>query len=356
MNPADDGADVPHEPETRELNALLDAAHAKGTFDGVALVARGDTVLCRRALGLADREAKTPHALDRAFPIASITKQFTALLVMQEVAGGNLHLDAPVADFLTDFGDGAAMSPQRAQITIKHLLTHQSGLPNPDDVSGFYQNPNRRIGADPVYVVRTFLSGDLLFAPGSQFSYNNGDYFVLAQLLQMVTGMAFPDLLNKRILQPLQMKQTSLVSGPTPRRTPAYEKTGTEYAPEPLVRLQNFGAAGAMQSTAGDMFLWNRALLTNRLLPAPFRDLMWTPDKERGYVACGSWVYGYLPFGKKTPTMVERQGGIGGIFAQNLLVPEDDISITLLSNIGEAAHLAAYTGQGLTCDLLRVLY
>ncbi len=351
MNPTN--ADNGPQKMSDAIHALLADAHAKGEFDGVALVGQGDTVLYRGALGLADRKKEIPHALDRPFPICSITKQFTALLVMQQVALQTLELDKTVVSYLPDFDQCDTL---RARITIRHLLTHQSGLRNLDAIPGFYQNTNRRIGADPAYVVNNFLCGGLTFAPGSEFSYNNGDYFVLAHLLQKITGTAFNQLLTQQIWEPLGMQRTSLVSGPTPRRVPGYEKVGADFVPEPSVRLQNFGASGAMQSTVDDLFLWNRALLTDKLLPRAFRNVMWTPDASRGYVACGSWVYAYLPFGGKTPTLVERQGGIGGIFAQNLLVPEDEICVTLLTNGGDAAQLAAYTGQGLTCDILRAVY
>ena len=337
---------------TAKLVALLDAAHEKDTFDGVALVSRGDTILCKKAWGFADRERKIKHDVHRPFPLCSITKQFTALLVMQEVARKTLRLEGAVADILPDFGAGDA---RRKQITVQHLLSHLSGLPNTDAVPDFYQNPDKRIADDPAFVVRTYLSGDLLSEPGAAFSYNNGDTMVLAALLQKVTGKPFADLLSERITKPLHLTRTSLVSEKAPRQVTGYAKTEKGWEAGTPVRLQNFGAAGAMQSTVEDMHHWNRALFTDRLLPRPIRDVMWTSDKKHGYVACGSWVYAYLPFGGKTPTLVERQGEIYGIFTQNLLVPDEAVAITLLTNGGDAATLSAYSGQGITCDLLRVV-
>lgn len=336
---------------TERIANLLETAHKNGAFDGVALVARGNEVLHRGAYGMANRENHTAHSLQTPFPICSVTKQFTALLVMQQVADGRLRVDGTLADYLPD----AQISDGAKRITLRNLLMHTSGLPNLDDVPGFYENVNPRL-TDPAYVLQTYCAGVGTFAPGSQFRYNNADYLALSAILEKVSGLPYAELLQARILGPLKMRRTSLVSARNPRRIAGYEKGTTGPVPEqPVYRLENFGAAGAMQSTVDDLLVWDRALDTDRLLPARWREIMFTSDPAKGYTAFGTWVYGYQKYGAKTPTLYERQGGIGALKAQNLRVPEDRISIILLSNL-DTADLAAYTGNTLTCDLLRAIY
>ena len=343
---------MPLSPIGQKIEAIVQSYHEKGAFDGVVLAAKGSAPLYRGAVGWANRQARIAHRLDAPFPLCSITKQFTALLAMQEVAAGRLKLDGTVADTLPDFRKATG-----ARVTTRQLLMHTSGLPNTDDMPDFYTKADARL-ADPTYVVRTYLQGDLVAEPGATFHYNNADYLVLAAMLQQITGKTYPVLLRERILQPLGMTHSGLLTpGGKPTEIVGYDvaANGKDAKPDDAYRLPNYGAAGAMYSTVDDMLRWDRGLLTDRLLPRAFRDVMFTGDPKKGYVAFGSWVYAYLPFGGKTPTLIERQGGIGALKGQNLLAPEDDLQVVLLSNI-DAADLAAYSGKGIACDILRVLY
>ena len=340
-----------------KIATLIAQHHKDGKFDGVALAMAGGTAVYRGAVGLATRGPKIPHTVDAPLPICSLTKQFTALLVMQQAADGVLSLNAPVAEKLPGLKKSGALS----HITARHLLTHTSGLPNLDDVSGFYQDRDPRC-ADPAHVLRTVaMSAPLSSPPGEKFRYNNLDYIVLAALLGEVSGKPYPVLLRDRILQPLGMKKTGMFlpgkeSSLNRSRAIGYDAPGDDPKPSaPIYRLENYGAAGALYATVDDLGRWDRALLTDRLLPRRLRDAMWTGDPTKGYVAMGSWVYSYLSYGKKMPTLVERMGATGAHRAQNLLAPDDGFAVVLLSNLGKA-DFAGYAGRGLACDILRVLY
>ena len=131
---------------SEKIGMLVLTNYVLDKFEGVVLAARNGTVIYQGAVGLADRGRKTPHALEAPFPICSITKQFTALLIMQQVAAGKLRLDGTISDSLPDFPKNTG-----SQITLKHLLTHTSGLPNTDDIPDFYTAPDPR-HTDPDYV------------------------------------------------------------------------------------------------------------------------------------------------------------------------------------------------------------
>ncbi|MBC8101409.1 MAG: beta-lactamase family protein [Cytophagales bacterium] len=334
-----------------KIGALVRGYHSRGAFDGVVLAGQNGEVVYQSAVGMADRKRGIPHVLEAPFPICSVTKQFTALLVMQQVAAGRFMLEGKISEYLPGF-----RSDTGSRITLKHLMTHTSGLANTDDIPDFYTSRDPRlIRAD--YVVKTYCQKPLTTPPGAKFRYNNADYLVLAAILEKTLGRPYEALLAERILRPLGMTRSGILGSQSSQsQVVGYERKGKVLAEEqPRYRLANYGAAGAMYSTVGDLLKWDRALQTDQLLPRAVRDLMFKSDPSKGYVACGSWVYGYIPYGGKVPTLVERQGGIGALHAQNLQALDDRISVILLSN-RDTVDLTAYTGKGLTCDILRVLY
>lgn len=353
-HPREAGAQVP------ALEAVVQASHMAGHFDGVVLVARNGKTLYGAGVGLADREKQTPNTLDTPFPICSITKQFTALLVMQLVQAGKVRLAGVITDYLPDF-----RADTGGKITVKDLLTHTSGLPSPDDVlpekdgvPGFYRQTDPKF-ADASSVVKTYLQGDLKAAPGEKFNYNNGDYLVLQAILEKITGKSYARLLKERVTEPLGMTHTGLIGRNlyAPGQAVGYVREGGKLVREPYFHLATFGAAGAMYSTARDMLRWDGALDRDTLLSKPYRETMFTADRSLGYVGLGSWIYlGALARVAKKPLLVERQGEIGGFRTLNLRAPEEGVSIIILGNTDAADLSATYMQKGLGYDLLRVLY
>jgi len=327
--------------------------HAQGQFEGVVTVTRHGSLIYAESFGLADRLRDYPNTLDTPYRLCSITKQFTALLVMQLVEKGNIRLDGTIGNYLPGLFPAASRS-----ITVRNLLTHTSGLANLDDVPGFYQNTDIRCTL-PVFVIQTYLQSDLKTKPGEKFSYNNSDYIVLQAILEKQTGQAFEVLLKDRVLKPLGMTHSGLVVDEKylTRQAIGYVQENGKPVVEPFYRVANFGAAGAMYSTARDMIRWNNALDSDTLLTKHYREIMFTADKSLGYVALGSWVYPASFAGRKVkPQLVERQGEIGGIRTLNLRVPEDAVSIVVLSNTDATDISATYLQKGLAFSLLKSLY
>ncbi|MES2465240.1 MAG: serine hydrolase domain-containing protein, partial [Armatimonadota bacterium] len=264
-----------------QIGALVKSYHERSLFDGVVLAAQKGAVVYQGAIGLADRQRRIPHTLEARFPICSITKQFTALLVMQQIVAGKLRLEGTVAEALPDFPKETG-----SRITLKNLLMHTSGLPNTEDIPGFYTSADPRL-ADSAYVVRIYGGKPLVSEPGAKFSYNNLDYLVLAAILEKTGGKPYAVLMKERILQPLGMTRSGLLNGrESASAIIGYERKGDSFAEEsPRYRLANYGAAGAMYSTVGDLFKWDRALQEDRLLPRAARDIMFKSDPTKGYVA-----------------------------------------------------------------------
>jgi CubicO group peptidase (beta-lactamase class C family) len=181
--------------------------NAKGDFEGVVLVAKGGKVIHKQAVGLANREWKIPHRLDTRFRICSITKQFTAVLVMQLVEAGKLNLDTPVSEYLPDFRKELG-----GKITLRNLLSSSSGLPTFDDLA-FWQKDDEQL-ASASFTAKNYIgssSSGLSFEPGAKFNYNNADFILVGAILEQISGKSFEQLLQEKILQPLGMKRTGIL-------------------------------------------------------------------------------------------------------------------------------------------------
>ena len=159
-----------------KIQEVLALAHKYRQFNGSALVAENGKIVYKGAYGLANMEWDIPNTPDTKFRLGSITKQFTATVVMQLVEQGKIKLDAKISDYLPEYRKDTG-----SKVTIHHLLTHTSGIPSYTDQPGFFENVSR----NPYKVdefVKKYASGDLQFEPGSKYSYNNSGYFLLGAI------------------------------------------------------------------------------------------------------------------------------------------------------------------------------
>lgn len=278
-------------------------------FSGVVLVADQGRPIYRQAFGLANREWSVPMTPGTRFRVASVTKTFTALLIMQAMQAGKLKPGTTVASVLPEYAQRSF-----AGVTIDQLLTYSSGLPTTDQTSGMgpYQQ-----AATPKELIALWANGPLTNAPGEKFAYKNLDYLLLGRVLEAVEGTSFRSLLDQRIVQPLGLDDTGYLDSARllPRLASAYfvdddDKSGTLHPDLPYYP-ENYDAAGAMYSTADDLLKFDSALRTTRLLDPEHTARMLEPHEALGHVAYGFWVYPCSAAGEKTHC-AERQGSILG--------------------------------------------
>ncbi len=264
-----------------QIDRIFQQRFDAGEFNGVALVARGGRVEYQRAFGWANLEWRVPNDARTKFELGSITKQFTALLVLQFVGEGKIRLDGHVSDYLkyyrTDTG---------TKVSVHHLLSHTSGIPNFIAAPGFLEGGDSRRR----YTVEEFAlkhcSGNLEFEPGTKFAYSNSGYFLLGAILETVSGKTYEQLLDERIFKPLGMKDSGYThtEAVLPHRAAGYERTPADLKNARYYDMSIPFAAGALYSTVGDLFLWDEALYTERLLPSKLRDLLFKPNlNDYGY-------------------------------------------------------------------------
>lgn len=332
-----------------KIKKILEGAYQKGEFSGVVLAAKSDKIIFSGAVGQANRGWNVANQLSTKFRICSVTKQFTAMLVMQFVEAGKVNLDSTVANYLPEFRKDTA-----GKVKIRNLLLSASGLPVlPDE---FYVSENAKL-TDANFVAGKYLQGDLLFEPGAKFNYNNGDFIILGAIIEKVSGKSYETNLREKILEPLGMKNSGLLKNETvvANLASGYSFKDGKFLNESFVQIQNFGAAGAMFSTAEDLLLWNKALMAYKLLSKKLTDEMFTPSTQLGFVAFGSWSY-KLKLGGAEKTIVERQGYINGFCVLNLIIPEDKFALIFLSNAETQTLFQTYASRGLSFEILKSIH
>src|SRR5690349_2276950 len=310
-----------------KIQEVLELAHKYRQFNGSALVAENGKVVYKNAFGMANMEWNIPNTSDTKFRLGSITKQFTATIILQLVEQGKIKLDGKLSDYLPDYRKDVG-----EKVTIHNLLTHTSGIPSYTSQPGFFENVSR----NPYKVdefVKKYASGDLEFAPGSKFVYDNSGYFLLGAIIEHVTGKPYEQVLKENIFDPVGMKNTGYDHHDTiiAKRATGYVKTAGGYANAPYLDMSIPYAAGSLYSTVEDLYLWDQALYTDKLLSAQSKALMYTPFLE-GYAY--GWVVTNASFKQNNADvpMITHGGGINGFTTTIVRFPKEKNLIVMLDN------------------------
>jgi len=276
-------------------------------FTGAVLVSDHDKVIFKKGYGLANREWNIPNTPDVKFRLGSITKQFTSMLVMQQVAKGSIKLDGRISDYLPYY-----RSETGSKVTISQLLSHTSGIPSYTDDPKFFADVSRNYYAVDDFV-KKFCSGDLQFEPGTKFHYDNSGFFLLGAILEHVTGKTYEALLKEEILVPLGMKDSGYdhYADILPKRASGYQQELAGAVNAPYLDMALPYAAGSLYSTVEDLYKWDQALYTDKLVHNDLKQKLFTPNLEHyGY----GWDIRVIPADEPGAgeTMISHGGGING--------------------------------------------
>ncbi|MEX0275677.1 MAG: serine hydrolase domain-containing protein, partial [Flavobacteriaceae bacterium] len=279
--------------KTSEIDSLIKTYADYEQFNGAILVAHKGQIVYKNAFGMANMDWNIPNQTNTRFRLGSVTKQFTSMLIMQLVAEKKLELHTPIATYLPSYP-----KPQADQITIHHLLTHSSGIPN------YTSFPNYRTAmrnpTPPLELVKTFADSTLLFTPGDRFHYSNSGYVLLGQIIEKVTGKPYEKVLEEKIFDPLDMDGSGYEKGQQIIKNKAlgYYRNGSRFANANYIDMSMSYAAGGIHSTVENLYLWDRALYTEKLLPKTYLDSLFLPYQPIGehHYAYG-WSVGKMPIG-----------------------------------------------------------
>jgi len=315
-----------------QIEDLMSLYTEYGQFNGSVLVSENGELIYKNGFGKANMEWDIPNAPNTKHRLGSITKQFTAMLVMQLVEEGKLKLDVPITTYLPEYPKATG-----DQITLHHLLTHTAGIPNYTSFPKFFEETSRD-PFTPTNFISQFKEMELEFEPGEKFAYSNSGYFLLGVIIEKVTGKSYEENLQEKIFKPLNMNDTGFDNHDVilKNRATGYEKRGNSYINSPYLDMSIPYAAGSLYSTVEDLYLWDRALASNTLISEKNKKLMFAP-----HIKSGSGTYGYgwgankMPLGTGTDslTVVGHGGGINGF---NTLInrTEDQDLVVLLNNTG----------------------
>ena len=304
----------------------VDQVAARYKLAGEVLVAKGDKVLIDRGYGTVRPDGGPRHKPGARWRLASITKQVTAALIVKN--SDLAVLDRPIS--------APEERARIGQLTLRQMLTHHTGLANPDDT------PKLADGVPSFYAASEPDIGYCFSVPprpGAAFAYNNCDY-ILASFLLAFSGANDPGSL------------------PGIRWAKAGERGVPGFVggkPEPAFQLASWGAAGGLMGTAKAVFDFDRSLMTGKLLPPAALAELWKPEGKGSYQALGQWVFpGKLKGCAAAKRIVQRDGEIYGVQARNYILPDDGVVVIVFTNRGsdDFAIGEVWEGKGFAYDLL----
>src|SRR5438876_391361 len=318
-----------------KIDQLISLYNRYGQFNGSALVADNGRVIYKKGFGLANMEWNIPNAPDTKFRLGSITKQFTATLILQLVEQGKIKLDGKLSDYLPDYRKDTG-----AKVTIHNLLSHTSGVPSYTSLPGFFANVSRNPFAVDDFM-KKYASGDLEFEPGTKFVYSNSGYFLLGAIIEKVTGKPYEQVLKQNIFDPLGMKDSGYDHWETilSKRAIGYTQTPRGYETAPYLDMSIPYAAGSLYSTVEDLYLWDQALYGEKILSAKSKELMFRPNLN-------NYGYGFVmtkatlaPPTKLAVPVIQHNGGINGFSTTIVRMVDDKRLIVLLDNAEHGQYL-----------------
>jgi len=320
-----------------QLDATIGAFAHKHDFSGTILVQEGGKRLYHKSFGLADRAFSVPADKKTRYRIASITKLFTSVLILQLHQEGKIDLTAPVRTYLPDYpGEGGD------SVTVHHLLNHTSGIAQWDNVASYqeafakgverYQKPMTATER-----IALCCAGKLANPPGTKFDYNNADYFVLGTIIERICGESYEEVLAERILRPIGLHDTGMLhwDAIVERLAPTYFYRGDLkiLIRDMPVYYENGYAAAGMYSTPDDLLAFADALYGTKLLrPETLEQLLKPGLDDYGY---GLWSY-VIKRGGRQFRIAKRPGSVMGANAVLYRMLDRDATVIILANTNKA--------------------
>lgn len=294
-------------------------------FQGTVLLRRDGETLLARGFGEADHTTGAPNGLETKYRIGSVTKSFTAAAFARLLQAGDItSFDQPVADFFPDY-------PRGDEITLRHLLTHHSGLPD------YLFEVDESAPHTPEELIEAVIDEPLHFDPGTYFEYSNTNYAALGVLIEALTGLDYATYLQTAVFAPLGLEDTGYGVDPIQGADAARGYDGRD--PARAIDMSVPYAAGALVSTAPDLARWAEAMLAGDFLRASDRAEMFpVPPNEPGINVMGM---GWFALRAGDRVVYHHGGDIAGFTSLVALFPEENGYLVMLSNQQDQAALRA---------------
>ena len=316
-------AKTPSEKAAALLNGLI-----KTNDPGLAvLVAQDGKILFEKGCGLADRERHVPVSPQTTFLIASITKQFTAAAILKLQEEGKLSVDDKLSKYIPDF-------PRGNEVTLRHLLTHTSGIHSYTEKPGFLNDMTNATTTEAI--IEAMKKDPYDFDPGTKWRYDNAGYRLLGYIVEKVSGQSYGDFLRENFFQPLGMTNTGVYRAQPglPHAALGYRLGTNGFRRPPDWDMSWWGGAGELYSTVEDLYRWNEGIFNGRVLDAASLQAAFTPVKESaGQVDSDSgYGFGWEVRCAHGLRVIWHNGGLNGFRSMLLRVPDEKLTVAILAN------------------------
>ena len=309
-------------PVVDSIRKYVEVSATLGRFSGTILVAARGEIIVSDGFEMADREAGITNMPETRFRIGSLSKPFTAMAILQLIGRKKLTTGQLLAEFIPEFPNGR-------KITLQHLLDHTSGIPDIINTGEYLSGKTRRHSIQDLIGICAGMS--LEFEPGSASNYTNSGYILLAHIIETVSGCRYHEFIRSNILEPLGM--TATTSGDEHCRltncATGYSIDGSDLIHAEERDLSTVTGCGSFQSTTGDLYLWDQALYTDRLIDRRVVNEVVSASKP-GFAA-----------GWQVSTMFQRHvlwhgGGIEGFASGFYRFLDEHACVIILSNFEHA--------------------
>jgi len=302
---------------------MLDTIYSSDEPGAAVVVSRDGEVLLERGFGLADVELNVGMDPDHVFRLASVTKQFAAAAMMALIEEGRVALDDPISKFLPEFPVGA--------VTVEQLLNHTSGIKSYTSIVGYMDSARIRADLDTDGLIAVFANEPVDFAPGERWAYNNSGYVLVGAVIEAVTETPWHTYLRDRLLVPNGIDRIDAYSDSAivPGRVEGYAGPADDPERASFLSMTQPHAAGALMGTAADVDRWQQALHNGQLIGTEAYQQMITP---RGAAADQNYGFGIGALEWFGQLALTHGGGINGFATHALYLPEEKLSVVVLSN------------------------
>lgn len=325
-------------PEVEKIESYLNQQVENKNFSGSVLVESKGKILVNKGYGMANYELNVHNTTKTKFNIGSITKTFTATAIMQLVEKNKISLEDTIDKYIQGY-------PQGGKIHISDLLSQKSGIPDYTEFPDF-MDTTVRLYRTPEQIIDSFKNKPLEFNPGSKYKYSNSAYVLLGYIIEKTTNQTYEEYLKENIFKPLDMNDTVIVNGKKliQNRASGYSVNNKQIVNCDMVDNSFEFGAGGIYSTVEDLYKWDKAIYSDKLLKKDSWDKMFTPHSE--YYGYG-WITGNIEINNVKKKVIGHNGLTFGFSSVFFKYVDDDTVIIVLSNfenfrVGSLANQVGY--------------